>query len=85
MIGIIKDEDCVILEFNPIFASKKHKWQRVKIPYRCNNFGEYGIAISFYRFKPTFWVNWGDSCYPSIYWFLKDIFKDEIRYWKNLK
>lgn len=75
MIGIIKDEDYIMFEFNPIFASATANWQRFKIPLKCKSFGEYGISVSFNGVKPTFWINWGNTCYPSIYWFLKDIIK----------
>jgi len=53
MLGIIKDEDYLIIEVNP-FGYKP----QIKIPCNCRLFGEYGI--SYRNFMLTiYWGNWG--------------------------
>lgn len=79
MLGIIKDEDCLIIEFNPIFATTTPKWLRIKIKLSNSNYGEYGIAWSnpYSKFSlPNVWIMWGNSTYPNFAWFFKDFIKN---------
>jgi len=66
MLGILKDEDKVYIEFNPF----RPKW-RIGIPCKCSNFGEYGI--SFRNFNLT--IYWKNTGYHSFVDFAKDIYR----------
>lgn len=63
MIGIIKDEIYVTLQFWPVFGSEKGipKWAEITFNYSPKNYGEYGIAWS----KNGVWISWGLSTYTS--------------------
>ena len=63
MIGIIKDEDYVVLEFYPIFGSEKGipNWASIKVKASPKYFGEYGIAWSNWGV----WISWGNTTYCS--------------------
>ena len=73
MIGIIKDEDAIIIQFNPIFASGLTRWTQVWIPYSPKNYGEYGIAWSWDKTSviPDVWISWGITTYTSVRAFYK--------------
>ena len=44
MLGIVKTEDTLIIEFSMAYIPKKRKM--IKFKCKCKNFGEYGIAYS---------------------------------------
>ena len=66
MIGILKDEDEFYIEFHPY----KPKW-RVRIPCRCQYFGEYGISFE----KWGYTIYWYNTGYPNMMWAIRDFRK----------
>lgn len=84
MIGIIRDEDVTVIEFNPIFA-KNIKWLRIIIPVGNSTLGEYGIAWSKPYTKwslPKVWIHWGNTGYPSWDWAIRDMTR-ALRRWSQ--
>ena len=78
MIGIIKDEDSIIFQFNPIFASswKITRWLQVWIPYSPKKYGQYGISWSFDGWRlPDVWIHCGISTYTSVSSFYKSVLR----------
>lgn len=76
MIGIIKYEERVIIQFWPIFASKLNKHMSVRIPYDPKNYGEYGIAWNFHWDRiPDVWISWNITTFTS--------FKSFLNGWRN--
>ncbi len=66
MIGIIKDENRLLIELHP---TKTNKWN-FTIPCNCNKFGEYGISFGKY-----FTIYWEWSGYHSF----KDFYRCEFK------
>jgi len=77
MIGIIKDEDCIYIEFQPRFIKAAPNWLVLKIDYTPKRYGEYGVAFSRDGFDITLWWHWGITTYnysfSSLKWKIKQM------------
>ena len=87
MIGIIKDEDYTIVEFWPIFGKRCPEWAKFTYCKGNMSYGEWGIAWSkpYSIFSlPNLWIYRGNSCYPGLMPYLKDIFQDIRNWWARV-
>ncbi len=78
MIGLIKDEGNITIQFWSIFGSESGipKYAQISIPYDPKFYGEYGIAWSFYwNSLPSVWISWGDTIYGSFMAAFKTLLK----------
>lgn len=81
MIGFIKGEEEVLVQFWPVFGSEKGipNWAQFSFKWNCSNYGEYGVAWSYTGgYLLTMWISTGLSTYSRISPFLRDLIKGRL-------